>query len=328
MRIRDARFGIVNVVIKPEEPPKDPILPGDRETAATAAGSSRGLVNVVSRGMQEALDKAQGRDLSSTCSSPTKVRNVATSDWIWQTLKETVWPGRGQPIWDPTQVAKVLTLWGKACGVAGVQPTPTMGPEGSGFYSLLSALSIKIGPDNQHLFVQYADDFAYATALAEEIRKNPDGTVAAQAARDLAALYPCSEQEENEWAAAAQAEADRALAEGEKQRAEEERKRQEVLRHNAEAAAYKDAARVWAREYKAWSATKPVESTSMGPALALAAAGFFVGGPVGAAAGGVVGLMAGKSAAGSAPPTAPKPPAWMSFDMQVQILNEAQALIG
>lgn len=323
MRIRDARFGIVNVAIKPEEPPKDPILPGDREMAATAAGSARGLVNVVSRGSQEALDKAQGRNLSSICSSPTKVRNVATSDWIWQTLKETVWPGRGQPIWDPTQVAKVLTFWGKACGLVGVLPTPSMGPEGSGFFSLLAALSIKIGPDNQHLFVQYADDFAYATALAEEIKKNPDGTVAAQARRDMAQAFPCSAKEEDEWAAAEQAERDRLLAEGEKQRAEEERKRQEVLRHNAEAAAYKAQALIWAREYKAW-AGQPQPDTSMAPALALAAAGFFVGGPVGAAAGGVVGLVAG-GAKGTPPPVAPTPPSWMTFDMRAKILSEAQA---
>lgn len=323
MRIRDARFGIVKVSVAIQEPPKDPITPEDRETAATAAGSARELVRVVSRDMQAALDKTQGRELNITCSSPTKVRNVATSDWIWKTLKETVWPGRGQPIWDPVQVRRVLTFWGQACGLVGVQPTPSMGPDASGFNSLLVALSIKIGPDNRDLFLQYADDFDYATTLAEEIKKNPGGTVAAQARRDMAQAFPCSEKEVEEWAAAEQAESDRLLAEGEKQRAEKERKMQEVLQHNAEMAAYKAQALVWAREYKAW-AGQPQSDTSMAPALALAAAGFFVGGPVGAAAGGVVGLMAG-GAKGTPPPVAPTPPSWMTFDMRAQILSEAQA---
>lgn len=331
MRIRDARFGIVNVSVPIQQPPKDPILPEDQAKAAAAV--TRGdVVSVVTSRMQEvAATATRGPVVISGCIEGLLVK--AQEPWFAEALSYVIQPGRGLPFWDGKAVRRVTLEWGKLCGLAGVRIDSRgrfspVGPDGSGgsaFNHLMVKFGFKWDDTMRQSLLDYQSDLEQAAALAEEIINNPDGGVAERARAELSAKYPCTGQELDAWIAAAQAEAEAKLAEGERQRAEEERKRQEVLLHNAEMEVYRKQALAWAREYKVWLARGPAAGGELAPALALAAAGFLVGGPVGAAAGGVVGLVAGGDK-GAAPPVAPKPPSWMPFEVQAQILSEAQAV--
>lgn len=164
------------------------------------------------------------------------------------------------------------------------------------------------------------DTTTYAVGLAAELqRADVSSALFFSAEKRLNALYPCSE---SEVALSEKA----ALLEGEQARAQKEADlvafQASQERAEAERAEFVREAKAWGAKYKAWSSAK--SGGGLGPALALAAAGFVVGGPVGAAVGGGAGLVLGGESAAVAP-TPPTAPVWMPVAEQRQILAAALA---
>jgi len=159
-------------------------------------------------------------------------------------------------------------------------------------------------------------------AMVDEIISDPAGRMAVRAEEVLRTLVPCGEEEARATAARVEAETDKKRAEDYAAGLEARRKQEEQQSQRAaEALAFSGAALAWARQYIAWESGVK-SGGGVGSALALAAAGFLVGGPVGAGVGGVVGLVAGGKKSADAP-VPPSGPAWMTSNEAMTVLQGA-----